>query len=209
MRPWRLAVETMFNAFLVIVCAITLVRVMILMVALFAPPERALPSMEHVLGLRVEPDALATAALARALPSEGSFNVPNAIARGDVRRLLRMANARFNYRWGLLRAHVVATQGLVRLTLLVSFAYTCYRVYPAFAFHFNDTNRPAYSAWYLAGRELLTQLAIGLAVCIALAAVHAFFEARLIRRKASWRLFHATALNALSRRGPDAVSGPR
>jgi hypothetical protein len=186
-------------AFLVMVCVITLVRVVRLVLALFAAPWRKRLSIEDVLTQRVEPDRLSTLALAHAISCKGPFNVPDAFARPDVRRLLRMANVRFNYRWRMSYARVAATKGLLRLTLLVSFATVCYGAYPSFWDAYSNTNATLLTGWFAAGKLLLARLVIGLSVCIVLTGVHMFFQGRLIRRKASWRLFHATALDALSR----------
>jgi hypothetical protein len=189
----------LFFGFLVIVCLITLVRVVRLSWTLFAVPLRTRTSLAEVLARRSDADGLAQAALAHAVSSEGAPTLTAVDARAEVRRLLRMANARFNYRWRLAHARTIATNGLLRLTLLVSVAIACYGAYPAFHFAHNDTNLNGYEAWFKAGELLLARLAMGLAVCTALCGLSVFFEGRLIRRKAAWRLFCATAMNALSR----------
>jgi hypothetical protein len=99
-------------------------------------------------------------------------------------------------------ARVIATRGLSRLTVLLSVAEVCFGAYPAFTLAYFDTNRTAYGA-LLAGLNLLmTRLTIGLAVGIVVGAVSMFFDGCLIRRKASWLLFRATAADA-SPQAPD------
>lgn len=48
-------------------------------------------------------------------------------SQGEVRRLLRLANAQCNYRWRLSYARGIATNHLVGLTLLVSLGITVLR----------------------------------------------------------------------------------
>ena len=116
-----------------------------------------------------------------------------------MRRTLQMADARFNQLWSVSQARVLATKGLMHLTLLVSLAVTSYGIVPAYYFERYDPQADAFSAWMTAIQTLSERLTLGLMVCIALCGVSTFFEGRLIRRKASWRLFHAAALDALHR----------
>ncbi len=180
----------LFFEFLVIVCLITLVRAVALALALFRLPGRARVTLADVLAQRIDPDRLAKAALAHVVARDGGADRH---ASDEVCHTLRMADATFQYRWSLSHARVIATNGLLRLTWLVSWAITCFGAYPAFTLEYDDTNRTASTAWYIVGELLLERLATGLAVCILLAVVSMFFEGRLIRRRAAWRLFYATA----------------
>jgi hypothetical protein len=186
----------LFFEFLVIVCLITVVRAVTLALVLFRLPGRARVTLADVLAQRIDPDRLAKAALANAVSREGGADRR---ASDEVCQTLRMADATFQYRWSVSHARVIATNRLLRLTLLVSLAITCFGTYPAFRFAYNDTNRMAAWAWFIAGELLLVRLASGLAVCVLLAVVSMFLEGRLIHRQAAWRLFYATAMNALSR----------
>jgi len=185
--------------FLVIACLITSVRLVRLALALIVARGRGRVSLEEVITQPIDADRLAKAALANALSGKGRSSTAARGAPDDVRRMLQMADARFNYLWSVSHARVIATKGLVRLTLLVSLMVTCYGAFPAFEFEFNDTNVNGYVAWTAAIQILLASLAVGLAVCIALCGVYLFFEGSLSRRRASWRLFYAAALDALYR----------
>jgi hypothetical protein len=191
----------LFVMFLVIVCLIASVRLVRLALALFVPRGRGRVSLEEVLTQPIDADRLAKAALANALTGEGRSSTAAQGAPDDVRRMLQMADARFNYLWSVSHARVIATKGLVRLTLLVSLMVTCYGAYPAFEIEFGlnliNTNVNAYEAGVAAIQVLLARLAVGLVVCIALCGVYVLFEGSLSRRQASWRLFHAAALDAL------------
>lgn len=98
---------TLFYAFLAIVCVVTLVRVVRLVLALFAPGQKGW-SIERAVNERLEPDRLAALAFGGAISCDDASNLPEAIAPGDVHRLLRMANARFNYRWRVSHARIAA-----------------------------------------------------------------------------------------------------
>ena len=189
----------LFLVFLVIVCLITSVRLVRLALALIVARGRGRVSLEEVITQPIDADRLAKAALANALSGKGRSSTAARGAPDDVRRMLQMADARFHYLWSVSHARVIATKGLVRLTLLVSLMVTCYGAFPAFEFEFNDTNVNGYVAWTAAIQILLARLAVGLAVCIALCGVYLFFEGSLSRRRASWRLFYAAALDALYR----------
>jgi hypothetical protein len=189
--------------FLVIVCLITSVRLVRLALALLGARARGRVSLEQVITQPIDADRLANAALANALSGDGRSSTAARGVPDDVRRLLQMADARFNYLWSVSHARVIATKGLVRLTLLVSLMVTCYGAYPAFylqtGFDRGLSNVSTYQAWAFAFQILMARLALGLAVCSVLCAVYIFFEGRLSRRHASWRLFHAAALDALHR----------
>lgn len=189
----------LFLMFLMIVCLITSVRLVRLALALFVARGLGRVSLEEVITQPIDAHRLAKAALANAFSGEGRSSTAAQGASDDVRRRLQMADARFNYLWSVSHTRVIATKGLMRLTLLVSLMVTCYGAFPAFELEYNDTNVTGYEAWTAAIQILLARRALGLAVCIALTGVSLFFEGSLSRRQASWRLFHAAALDALHR----------
>jgi hypothetical protein len=189
----------LFMMFLVIVCLITGVRLARLALALFVARRRDRVSLEEVITQPIDADRLAKAALANALSGDGRSGAPARGAPDDVRGMLQLADAKFNYLWSMSHARVIATKGLVHLTLLVSLMVTCYGAYPAFEFEFNDTNVTGSVALVTATQIVLARLTLGLTVCIALCGVYLFVEGRLSRRQADWRLFHAAALDALRR----------
>ena len=140
--------------------------------ALLVARGRGRVSLEEVITQAVDADRLATAALTNALSGEGRSSTAARGAPDDVRRMLQMADARFTYLWSVSHARIVATKGLVRLTLLVSLLVTCYGAYPAFTLEHFDPTVTAYEAWDAAIQVLLARLALGLAVCIALCGVY-------------------------------------
>jgi len=185
----------LFYEFLLVVCAMTLVRAARLVSALFSLGRQRL-SIVEVFAQPVDPDRLARAALANAISCDGS--APHAVDAAGVHSTLVIAHARFEYLWSVADARVHATKGLLRLTLLVSLTMTVFTAYPEYYDAFNNRNVSGSIALFNAGELLLARLAIGLGVCVALCATCLFFEGKLIRRRSYWRLFYKTALNALN-----------
>ena len=173
------------------ICAATLVRAGILAWAVLSWPLRTRLSSEAGAHGRVDADRVAIAALA------GAIRGP----RPDWDVVVSpLADARFDYRWRMAHARVVATKGLSRITVLLSVLVVCFGAGPAFFLAHWESNRGTYGDWVGGLTVLSMQLAVGLAVAILLSVVAVFFEGRLIRRKASWRLFRATVVDAGSPR---------
>jgi hypothetical protein len=134
---------------------------------------------------------LKLAALARDVDPNAPRLGPAAPEQAVAAPLLRSADARFAHGWHMAHARVMATKGLAVLTVLVSIAVVCLGAYTTLSIDY--VLHPGGTLGLLQGLDMvLTRLAAGLAVAGALTATAVFFEGRLIRRQAVWRLYRDT-----------------
>jgi len=200
---WELepAYARQFYVFLAIVCVMALVRAVWLArhvspTPWFNPHRIAL---QHVIAGTVAADLLARSALANVVYLEVGIEAAHeTVDRDAAIRTLRAADTQFSYLWQLAHARVVATRGLLWLTLIVSAMIAFYGAVPEWYDLYNNQNNPGMASLMQAINIVFARFARGLFVCALLGGMCIFFEGRLIRRMAFWKMFHATAMDSLS-----------
>jgi biopolymer transport protein ExbB/TolQ len=193
-----------FVMFLAVMGVITAARSVRLCWRLFWPLASGRVSLDLLRQGAVSADRLAKAALGRTLtlerPSETHRDAsaePSPGNREAALRTLRTADIRFRYVWRLSQASVIATRGLMPVTLLGTLFGTVVNIYPAFNWEVAGPTVTGAAAAYTVGNVTLNRLAAGLLLCAAIWAVSTFFQAWLYRRMASWRYFLATTRDIL------------
>jgi hypothetical protein len=183
----------LFYAVLAVVCIVSLAQATLLSVAVFGLPRLKRRSREALGAEERAAVDLAAAGLAGRIGQDGRRFLGSVPARTEWERVLREADAHFSFEWQMAYARVSATREFAKLAVLLSVLVVSFGAYSTLFLSIYEINIPVATALLRGLRVLMTRLTIGLAVSIALCAMAMVFNGRLIRRKASWGLFRATA----------------
>jgi hypothetical protein len=161
--------------------------------------------LERFVSGEVDPDVLATYALANRTPvqaaKEKSTGATSSMDRAAIDVLLyklRAAGNIFAFRCERSQAAIESIKRAALLIFLLSFIMAASGAMPTYLYICESTNLPKYSCLVQAIDQLLRTFAVGLSLCAVLHILSGLVEGTLSARKTYWKYFLATLESELS-----------